>query len=138
MKHLNVRVLLANAVKSGCWVSHTFLQKSYCFKSFSILEENCAADIINATLNVRLLLAWAVKSGRWVSHTFLEKPCFLKIFSILKEKCGTDIINGTFKCKTFVGKCCKNRLLSKLYPPTKAKSFQFFPSLNIILKFFEL
>ena len=35
MKHLNVRVLLANAVKSGRWVSHTFLQKPCFFSSFS-------------------------------------------------------------------------------------------------------
>ena len=90
MEHVNVRPLLANAVKNGRWVSYTFLQKPYSFKSFSILEENYAADIINEALN----------------------------------------------SKTFVGKCCKKEPLSKLYLPTKAKSFQSFLNSSIILKKF--
>ena len=87
-------------------------------------------------LNVRLLMANAVKSGRWVSHTFLQKHCSFKSFRILEENCGTDITNGTFKCKSFVGKCCKKRPLSKIYLPTKAKSFQSFLNSSIILKKF--
>jgi len=61
-------------------------------------------------VNVRLLLAIiAVKSSRWVSHTFLQKPCSFKSFSISEENCAANIIDETFKCKTFIGKCCKKR-----------------------------
>ena len=102
MKDLNVRVLLANSVKSGRWVSYTFLQKRCSFKSFSILEENCAADIINETFNcktfvgkcckkeplsklylpTKALFLNAVKSGSWVSYTFLLKPSLFNLFWI--------------------------------------------------------
>ena len=87
-------------------------------------------------LNVILLLANAVKRGRWVSYTFLQKRCFFKSFSILEENCAAYIIKEAFKCKTFVGKCCKKEPLSKLYLPTKAKSFQSFLNWSIILKKF--
>ena len=136
MKHLNVRLLLANGVKRSRWVSYTFLQKRCSFKSFSILEENCAADIINENSNARLLLVNTVKSGRWESHTFLQKALFFQVFQHFRRKCGTDIINRTFECKTFVGKCSKKRPLGKLYLPTKAKSFQSFLNSNIILRKF--
>ena len=87
-------------------------------------------------LNTRLLLANSVKSSRWVSYTFLQKRCSFKSFSILEENCSADIIDETFKCETFVGKCCKKGPLSKLYLPTKAKSFQSFLNSSIILKKF--
>ena len=80
-KHLNVRVLLANAVKSGRWVSHIFLRPCF-LKFFSILEENCGTNIINGTFKCRLLLANALKSGRWVSYTFLQKPSLFNLFWI--------------------------------------------------------
>ena len=73
-----------------------------------------------------LLLANGVKRSRWVSYTFLQKRCSFKSFSILEENCAAEIISGTFKCKSFVGKCCKKRPLSKLYLPTKALFFQVF------------
>ena len=69
------------------------------------------------------------ESCLWVSHTFLQKRCSFKSFSILEENCAVDIINETFQCKSFVGKRCKKRPLSKSYLPTKAlffKSFQHF------------
>ena len=47
MEPLNVSFLLTDAAKHGRWVSYTFLQKPRSFKRFSILEENCVADIIN-------------------------------------------------------------------------------------------
>ena len=87
-------------------------------------------------LNVRLLLANVVKSGRSISHTFLQKSFFKKFFINLEENCAADIINETFKCKAFVSKCSKKRPLSKLYLPTKAKSFQSFLNSSIILKKF--
>ena len=75
------------------------------------------------------------ESCLWASNTLVQKPCFLKFFSILKENCAANIINGTFKCKTFVGKCSKKRPLSKLYLPTKAKSFQSFLNSSIFSEF---
>ena len=103
VEHLNVKFLLANAAKHGRWVSYTFLQKPCSFKRFSILKENCVADINN----VRLLLTNAAKNSPWVSNTFLQKPRSFKRFSILEENCGDDIINVTFKCKTFFNKSSK-------------------------------
>ena len=76
------------------------------------------------------------ESCLWVSHTFLQKRCSFKSFSILEENCAADIIDETFKSKSFVGKCCKKRPLSKIYLPTKAKSFQSFLNSSIILKKF--
>ena len=55
--------MFTNGVKSCCWVSYTFLQKPCSFKFFSILEENCGADL-----------------SRWVSYTFLQKRCSFKSF----------------------------------------------------------
>ena len=95
--------------ESCLWASNTLVQKPSSFKFFSILEENCGADL-----------------SRSVSHTFLQKCCSFKSFSILEENCASDITNETFKCKTFVGKCCKKLPLSKLYLPTKALFFQVF------------
>ena len=66
------------------------------------------------------------ESCLWASNTLVQKPCSFKFFSILEENCAADIINETFKCKTFVGKCCKKRPLSKSYLPTKALFFQVF------------
>ena len=95
--------------ESCLWANNILVQKPCSFKFFSILEENCGADL-----------------SRWVSHTFLQKRCSFKSFSILEEKCAADIIHETFNCKTFVGKCCKKEPLSKLYLPTKALFFQVF------------
>ena len=93
--------------------SNTFVQKPWSFKFLSILKENCGADL-----------------SRWISHTFIQKRCSFKSFSILEEFCAADIINGTFKCKTFIGKGCKKRPLSKSYHPTKALFFQVFSILE--------
>ena len=136
MEHLIVRLLFANGVKSCRWVSYIFLQKPCSFKFFSILEEIVMPTSLLKHLIVKLLFTNGVKSCRWVSYTFLQKPCSFKFFSILEENCGADIINGTFNCETFVHKWCKKRPLSKLYLPTKAKSFQSFLNSSIILKKF--
>ena len=117
-------------------MTYTFLQKPSSFKFLSILEENCGADINNGTIKCKFLLTNVSKNGRWVSYTFLQKLSSFKFYNILEENCVADIINETFKCKTFVGKCSKKRTLSKLYLPTKAKSFQYFLNSNIILKKF--
>ena len=53
MEPLNVSFLLTDAAKHGRWVSYTFLQKPRSFKCFSILEENCVADIINRTFKCK-------------------------------------------------------------------------------------
>ena len=82
MEHFNVRLLLANALKSGRWVSYTFLQKPCSFKSFSISEENCAANIINGTFKCKTFVCKWSKSGRWVSYTFLLKPNLFNLFWI--------------------------------------------------------
>ena len=62
----------------------------------------------------------------WVSNTLVQKPCSFNFFSFLEKNCAADINNGTFKCKSFVGKCCKKRPLSKSYLPTKALFFSSF------------
>ena len=62
----------------------------------------------------------------WASNTLVQKPCSFKFFSILKENCAADMIDEIFKCKSFVGKCCKKRPLSKSYFPTKALFFSSF------------
>ena len=77
--------------ESCLWASNTLVQKPCSFKFFGFLEENCGADL-----------------SRWVSHTFLQKRCSFKSFTILEENCAADIIDETFKCKSFVGKCCKS------------------------------
>ena len=104
------KFVFAKKTSESClWASITLVQKPCSFKFFSILDENCGANL-----------------SRCVSHTFLQKRCSFKSFSILEENCAADIINGRFKCKTFVGKCCKKRPLSKLYLSTKALFFQVF------------
>ena len=127
MKHFNVRLLLANAVKRSRWVIYTFLQKRCSFKSFSILEENCATDIINETFKCNTFVGKGCKK-RPLSKLYLPtKASFFQVFQhFRKKKCAANINNGTFKCNTFVGKCCKKRPLSKLYLPTKALFFQVF------------
>ena len=47
--------------KDCLWVSCKFLQNPRSFKRFSILEENCGADIIMEHLNVSFLLTDASK-----------------------------------------------------------------------------
>ena len=107
-------VSLQGKTSESClWASNTLVQKPYSFKFFSILKENCGADL-----------------NRWVRYTFLQKRCSFKSFSILEENCAADIIHETFKCKSFVGKCCKKRPLSKSYLPTKALFF--FKSFSIL------
>ena len=78
MKQLNVRFLLTNCP----WVSYIFLQKSSSFKRFSILEENCGADIINVTFKCDLFVDRCLKTCRWVSYTFLQKPSLFNHFWI--------------------------------------------------------
>ena len=98
--------------------------KPLSFKRFSILEENCGADINNGRFKCKTFVDKCCKNCLWVSYTFLQKFLSFKRFSILEENCGSDIKNGTFKCKLFVDKCYKQRSLNVLYFPTKAKFFQ--------------
>ena len=122
MEHLNETLLLTNSAKHDRWVSYTFVQKPRSFKCFSILEENCDADIINRTFKCKIFVNKCSKTSPWVSYTFLQKPCSFKRFNILEENCVANINNGRFKCKTFVDKCCKKFSLSNLYFPTKTTS----------------
>ena len=92
MEHLNVRLLLTNAAKTCRLVSYTFVQKLCSFKRFSILEENCGADIINVTFKCKTFGNKGSKTCSWMSYTFLQKPCSFKRFSILEENCVADII----------------------------------------------
>jgi len=124
IKHLIVRLLFRSGVKNGGWVSYTFLQKFSFLKFFSILEENCGADIINGTFNCETFVRKWCKNGGWVSYTFLQKPCFFTFFNILEENCGADIINGTFNCETSVQKWWKKRPLGNLYLLTKSLFFE--------------
>ena len=62
---------------------------------------------------------WSCRAFK-ITH-FRQKMCLSRF-----SPCG----------KTFVGKCCKKRPLSKSYLPTKAKSFQSFLNSSIILKKF--
>ena len=71
-----------NAAKNGHQVSYIFLQKPHSFKRFSILEENCGADIINVTFKCDRFVDRCFKTCRWVSYTFLEKPSLFKHFWI--------------------------------------------------------
>ena len=89
-------VLLTKAAKNGRWMSYTFLQKLSSLKFYSILEENCGADIIiNGTFKCKIF-ANTAKNGRLVSYSFLQKLSSFKFCSILEENCGADINNGTF------------------------------------------
>ena len=99
--------MLTNAAKNCPWVSYTFPQKPRSFKRFSILEENCGADIINVTFKCKTFVNKGSKTCSWVSYTFLQKPCSFKHFSILEENCVADIINVTFKCDLFVDRYLK-------------------------------
>ena len=65
LQPLNISFLLTDAGKHGRRVSYTFLQNLRSFKRFSILEENCGANIINGTLTlyVRFLLTNAAKNS---------------------------------------------------------------------------
>ena len=56
MEHSNVKVLLSNAAKKGRRMGYTFLLKPLSFKRFSILEENCGADIKNGTFKCNILV----------------------------------------------------------------------------------
>ena len=62
MQPLNVSFLLTDAAKHGRWVSYTFLQKPRSFKRFSILEENCGADIINVTFKCKTFVKKGTKT----------------------------------------------------------------------------
>ena len=55
--------LQEKASESCLWASNILVQKPCSFKFFSILEENCGADL-----------------SRWVSYTFLQKRCSFKSF----------------------------------------------------------
>ena len=61
MEHLNVTLLLTNAANHARWVSYTFVQKQHSFKCFSILEENCDANIINRTFKCKTFVTNAPK-----------------------------------------------------------------------------
>ena len=100
------RFLLTNAANNRLWVGYTFLQNFLSFKRFSILEENCGADIKNGAFKCNIFVDKCYKKGRWVDYTFPQKPRSFKFLSILEENCGANIINGTFKCKTFEF-CCQ-------------------------------
>ena len=105
-------------------VADTFLQNFLSFKRFSILKENCGADIKNGAFKCNIFVDKCYKT-RSLTHTFPQKPRSFKFLIISEENCGADIINGTFKCKTlnFVVQRCKKGSSSGLYFPTKTSFF---------------
>ena len=99
MEHLNARLLLTNVAKNSLWMVYTFLQKLLFFLSFSILEENCGANIKDGTFKCKFLLINVAKNCLWVGYCFLQTPLSqFESFNILEEHCDADIKNGTFKC----------------------------------------
>ena len=111
--------------ESCLWASNTFLQKICSFKFFSILEENCGADIIHGKFNCETFVhKWCKKLP--LSKLYLPtKAKSFKFFSILEENCSADIIDGTFKCETFVDKWCKKRPLGKRLETQQLSLFNF-------------
>ena len=81
-----VRLLFTNDGKNDRLVSHTFLQKPYSFKFFSILEENCDADIINGTFDCETFVhKWCKK--RQLSKSYLPtKALFFEVFQHFRRK----------------------------------------------------
>ena len=88
-------------------MGYTFPQKPLSFKRFSILEENCSADIINVAFKCKTFVVKYCKNCLWVGNTFLQKPLSFKRFSILEENCGADINNERFKCKCLLANAAR-------------------------------
>ena len=65
--------------KNCFWVGHTFLQKLLSFKRFSILEENCGADIKNGAFKCNIFVDKCYKK-RWLSGSYF--PTKAKIFQV--------------------------------------------------------
>ena len=82
IEHLNVKLLLTNAAKKVFWVAYAFLQKLSSFKFYSILEENCVADINNEAFECNIFVDNCCKNRFCVSYTFLQKPRLFKQFWI--------------------------------------------------------
>ena len=124
MEHFRCKAFVDKCCKKIFWVAYTFLQKPSFLKFFSILEENCGADIINGTIKCKFLLTNVSQNVFWVSYTFLQKLSSFKFYNNLEENCVVDINTEAIKCKTFVHKCFKELSLGKLYFPTKTKFLQ--------------
>ena len=86
MKQLNVRLLLTNASKNGRWVSYTFLQKLSSCKFYSILEENCGADIINRTFKCKTFVDKCCKKRSFEWFILSYKRQVLSKFSSFEKK----------------------------------------------------
>merc|ERR1711963_1028465 len=86
MKHLNVTFLLTNVSKNGRWVSYAFLQKLSSCKFYSILEENCGADIINTTFKCKTFVDECCNksSSEWLILSY--KSQVLSSFSAFWKK----------------------------------------------------
>ena len=82
IEHLNVKLLLTKAAKKVFWVAYAFLQKLSSFKFYSILEENCVADINNEAFECNIFVDNCCKNRFWVSYTFLQKPSLFKHYWI--------------------------------------------------------
>ena len=95
IEHLNVKLLLANAVKSGRLVSHTFLQTPCFFQFFSILEENCVSDIINAAFNIncKTFVGKCCKKEPLSKLYLPTKTLFFQVFQHFRRKGHVPKIN---------------------------------------------
>ena len=72
--------------ESCLWASNTLVQKPCSFKFFSILEENCAADIINETFKCNTFVGKCCKK-RPLSKLYLPtKPLFFQVFQHFRRK----------------------------------------------------
>ena len=76
-------------------MGYTFPKKLLSFRRFSILKENCSADIINVAFKYKTFVVKCCKNCFRVSYTFLQKPNDFKFLSILEENCVADINNET-------------------------------------------
>ena len=72
--------------ESCLWASNTLVQKPCSFKFFSILEENCGADIINGTFNCETFVhKWCKKLP--LSKLYLPtKALFFQVFQHFRRK----------------------------------------------------
>ena len=72
--------------ESCLWASNTLVQKPCSFKFFSVLEENCAVDIINETFKCNIFVGKCCKK-RPLSKLYLPtKALFFQVFQHFRRK----------------------------------------------------
>ena len=79
-------VLLTKGAKNGRWVSYSFLQKLSFFKFYTILEENCGADIINEAIKCKTFVDNCCKSCLLSGLYFPTKAKFFQVSQHFRRK----------------------------------------------------